>query len=200
MWKIKINLLFPCSVDRGTIYFDENAAKEFTAEQSLGKKNYNLRRCSGIANNIDLILRQQTSARAAILYSSWPGTALSGNIEQRIENENLQNVRLLDPIQKIGFAALSVSDICLVTLLDIPVFKGAIPTKLIDYMECERPVISNVDGEARRILDAADAGIFIEEADGVKLASSICDMLNDHRNTVAMGKRGKVTRNRCTIK
>ena len=51
--------------------------------------------------------------------------------------------------------------ICLVMLRKSELFKTVIPTKLLEYMACERPVIVAVDGQARQIVEEARAGVFV---------------------------------------
>ncbi len=57
-------------------------------------------------------------------------------------------------------AYIAGSDICLVMLRKTELFKTVIPTKLLEYMACEKPVIVAVDGEARQVVEAAGGGIF----------------------------------------
>ncbi|MGB7643568.1 MAG: glycosyltransferase, partial [Terriglobales bacterium] len=52
-------------------------------------------------------------------------------------------------------------------------FKTVIPTKLLEYMACERPVIVAVDGQTRQIVEEARAGIFVPPEDSHALAESI---------------------------
>jgi glycosyltransferase involved in cell wall biosynthesis len=48
-----------------------------------------------------------------------------------------------------------------------------IPTKLLEYMSCEKPVIVAVDGHARKIVEEAGAGVFVEPEDSSALAEAI---------------------------
>ncbi len=75
----------------------------------------------------------------------------------------LANLRFLDqqPRERIP-AYISAADLCLVMLKKNELFKTVIPTKLLEYMACERPVIVAVDGQARQIVEDAEAGVFVE--------------------------------------
>ena len=59
-------------------------------------------------------------------------------------------------------AFIGTSDVCLVLLKKTELFKTVIPTKMLEFMSCAKPVILGVDGQARHILEEAGAGITIE--------------------------------------
>ena len=68
----------------------------------------------------------------------------------------MTNVEFLgqQPRERIP-ALVSAADLCLVMLKKTDLFKTVIPTKLLEYMACERPVIVAVDGQARQIVEEA---------------------------------------------
>ena len=70
------------------------------------------------------------------------------------QRQGLRNVRFLpqQPREKIP-ALIQASDLCLVLLKKADVFKTVIPTKMLEFMACGRPVILGVDGQAREILE-----------------------------------------------
>ena len=75
---------------------------------------------------------------------------------------NLANLTFLDqqPRERIpGY--ISASDACLVLLRKTDVFKTVIPTKMLEFMSCARPLILAVDGQARSIVEEANAGFLL---------------------------------------
>ena len=70
-----------------------------------------------------------------------------------------------------------LADLCLVMLKKSELFKTVIPTKLLEYMACERPVIVAVDGQARQIVEQAEAGVFVEPENAKALAQAIVDLV-----------------------
>ena len=92
----------------------------------------------------------------------------------------LTNIQFLDqqPRERIP-AFISASDVCLVMLKKTDLFKTVIPTKLLEYMACERPVIVAVDGQARQIVEAAGAGVFVEPEDSEALVQAILNLAAD---------------------
>jgi colanic acid biosynthesis glycosyl transferase WcaI len=94
-----------------------------------------------------------------------------------LRERGLENVRMMDqqPREKIP-AIIQASDVCLVLLKKADVFQTVIPTKMLEFMSCGRPIILGVDGQARKIMDAANAGVFVRPEDAVALSEAICHL------------------------
>ena len=84
-------------------------------------------------------------------------------------------------------ALVSAADACLVMLKKTDLFKTVIPTKLLEYMACERPVIVAVDGQARQIVEEARAGVFVPPEDSHALAETICALARNPGAETAHG-------------
>src|SRR4029077_2722311 len=89
-------------------------------------------------------------------------------------SRRLSNLRFVDqqPREKIP-SYICASDACLVLLKKTELFKTVIPTKMLEFMSCAKPVILGVDGQARHILEEAGAGITIDPENAVALAEAI---------------------------
>jgi glycosyltransferase involved in cell wall biosynthesis len=85
---------------------------------------------------------------------------------------------------------INAADLCLVTLRDIPLFDGAIPTKLIDYMACGKAVLCGIRGEAARIVDVAKAGVMFEPDNDEQLSELVAELLQDAARVERMGACG----------
>ncbi len=104
----------------------------------------------------------------------------------------LTNIRFLDqqPRERIpGF--ISAADLCLVMLKRADLFKTVIPTKLLEYMACARPVIAAVDGQSRQIVEQARAGVFTPPEDSGALAKTIQELAQDAARRNQMGANGR---------
>jgi len=86
---------------------------------------------------------------------------------------------------------ISASDACLVMLKKADLFKTVIPTKMLEFMSCARPVILGVDGQAREIMDAAQAGIFVEPENAKALAGGIQRLAGEPGLCEALGAKGR---------
>lgn len=82
------------------------------------------------------------------------------------------------------------SDALLVPLANDPIYAKFIPSKLFDSMAVARPVLLSVDGEARAILDQAQAGIWYPAEDAAGLVDAI-ETLRNHQDLEALGQRGR---------
>ena len=104
----------------------------------------------------------------------------------------LANVRFLDqqPREKIP-AFISASDVCLVLLKKTDVFKTVIPTKMLEFMSCSRPVILGVEGQARQILEEAGAGLTIEPENSEALVAAIHQLKTDPEFGKKLGEKGR---------
>jgi colanic acid biosynthesis glycosyl transferase WcaI len=96
-------------------------------------------------------------------------------------------------------AYVSAADVCLVMLKKTELFKTVIPTKLLEYMACERPVVVAVDGEARQIVEEAGAGVFVEPENSQDLVKAVVDLAEDPERRRLMGASGRqYIVNRCS--
>jgi putative colanic acid biosynthesis glycosyltransferase WcaI len=106
--------------------------------------------------------------------------------------EGLGNVVFLpqQPRERIP-SLIQLSDVCLVLLKKAAVFKTVIPTKMLEFMACGRPVILGVDGQAREILEAANGGLFIEPEDVTALVQAIKHLYEDAECRRVLGANGR---------
>ncbi len=88
-------------------------------------------------------------------------------------------------------AYVSAADVCLVMLKKTELFKTVIPTKLLEYMACERPVIVAVDGQARQIVEEAGSGVFVEPGNSKALVKAVLDLAEDPEHRRLMGASGR---------
>jgi glycosyltransferase involved in cell wall biosynthesis len=104
----------------------------------------------------------------------------------------LPNVRFLpqQPRHKIP-SLIRASDLCVVLLRKADVFGTVIPTKMLEFMACGRPVILGVDGQARQVIEAAKAGVFIEPEDPGALAKAVMALYFDSGFREALGHNGR---------
>jgi colanic acid biosynthesis glycosyl transferase WcaI len=114
------------------------------------------------------------------------------NIKSLAQSRNLANVHFLNqqPREKIP-ALISASDACLVLLKKTDVFKTVIPTKMLEFMSCARPVILGVDGQARQIVEDAAAGIMIEPENSEALSAAIKRLAADRELATLLGQKGR---------
>lgn len=154
----------------------------------------------GMAHGLETLLEAAQSLQQdpRVMFLLIGEGAEKERIRGQAESRGLSNVKFLDqqPRERIP-AFISASDACLVLLKKTDVFKTVIPTKMLEFMSCARPVILGVDGEARKIVEGAQAGIAIEPENASALASAIVKLAGDSTQRKASGARGRehITRN-----
>jgi glycosyltransferase involved in cell wall biosynthesis len=107
-------------------------------------------------------------------------------------SRRLTNVRFVDQQPREDIPAyICASDACLVLLKRTELFKTVLPTKMLEFMSCGRPVILGVDGHARKIMDNANAGIFVQPENPCALADAIMRLAADPDLRRSLGRNGR---------
>jgi colanic acid biosynthesis glycosyl transferase WcaI len=88
-------------------------------------------------------------------------------------------------------AYICASDVCLVLLKKSDVFETVIPTKMLEFMSCARPVILGVKGQAQQVLESARGGICIEPADAGALCNAILQLKQNPALREQLGRNGR---------
>lgn len=146
----------------------------------------------GEANNLDVVLEAAGYCTdPEVLFVLLGDGMKRAELVRKVAELELANVQVLDPVAKeVVSGYINAADVCLVTLLDIPLFKGAIPTKLLDYMACGRPVLCGVGGEAQEIIEAAGAGLSFQANDARRLVSLVDQLIAAPSRRMQMGQAG----------
>jgi len=153
----------------------------------------------GMANDIGTILR------AAEILEDLPNIrfVLAGdgkeraNLEKSAEDSGLENVYFPGSFPKSEIPRLlAAADVCVATLMNIPMFATTYPNKVFDYMAAGRPTVLGIDGVIREVVEAANGGIFVPPGDGEALADAVRTLAADPEKTREYGRsaRGYVER------
>ena len=104
----------------------------------------------------------------------------------------LHNVQFVPRVSLEKAAAyMAASDALLVPLADEAIYQKFIPSKLFDSMAAGRPLLLAVDGEARRILNRAGAGLYYAPESGGALADGVRRLLEHPEQRREMGRKGR---------
>ncbi len=106
--------------------------------------------------------------------------------------KNLKNICFVpqQPRERIP-DYIAASDACLVVLRKSEVFETVIPTKMLEFMACARPVILGVGGQAREILERSGGGICVEPGNVDELCEAILRMRERPELCDALGRNGR---------
>jgi putative colanic acid biosynthesis glycosyltransferase WcaI len=107
-------------------------------------------------------------------------------------SRRLTNVRFVGQQLRENIPAyICASDACLVLLKRTELFKTVLPTKMLEFMACGRPVILGVDGHAREIMEKANAGIFIQPENPNDLADAVMRLAGNPVLRQSLGRNGR---------
>jgi glycosyltransferase involved in cell wall biosynthesis len=173
---------------------DPDAAKRVRAEEGWEDCKVVLYLgAHGLANNLDVVLR------AADRFRHRPDVRFvligDGIEKQRLvataESMGLSNVVFHAPVSaRDAPAYINSADLCVATLRDTSLFRGAVPSKLIEYMACGKAVLVGIRGEAEAIVERAGAGLVFDPDDDARLAACVEMLVDDPERRAMMGRGG----------
>jgi colanic acid biosynthesis glycosyl transferase WcaI len=149
----------------------------------------------GMAHGLETILTAAAQLRHAnpeIVFLMLGEGAEKEHIIALARERGLSNVKFVDqqPRERIP-AYICASDACLVLLKKTDLFKTVIPTKMLEFMSCARPVILGVDGQARAILEQARGGVVIEPENSEALVNAIRYLEANREIARDLGQNGR---------
>lgn len=113
-------------------------------------------------------------------------------IHEEIIKYDLSNVILLAPVSREEIIKIiSVFDYMIIPLVKSELFKITIPSKLYESMAAEIPVLLCVDGEARKIVEKFNCGMFIEPENSVALSETIKKIIDEPEIAIKYGNNGR---------
>lgn len=149
----------------------------------------------GMAHGLETIITaaaQLQDANPEVVFLMIGEGADKDRIATLARERGLNNLRFVDqqPRERIP-AYICASDACLVLLKKTDLFKTVIPTKMLEFMSCARPVILGVEGQAREILEEARAGLAIEPENSEALVKAIRYLAANPEQARALGRNGR---------
>jgi colanic acid biosynthesis glycosyl transferase WcaI len=148
----------------------------------------------GVAQDLETIveaarLLQEVAKIHFVLIGDGPKRAEITNI---VNQQRIHNLTILpeQPREKMP-AYLSASDLAIIPLRNLELFKGALPSKMFDAWACERPLLLSVDGEAREIMESAQGGVYIPPEDPHAMANAILRLEQNPDELRQMGMNGR---------
>jgi glycosyltransferase involved in cell wall biosynthesis/SAM-dependent methyltransferase len=149
----------------------------------------------GLAQSVETLV-----AAAAELRDSGDevNTVIVGDGAERARLESLAQSLGLDRVSFRGRiprdevpAAIAAADITAVTLRDVPLFRAARPTKVLEYMAAGKPVVASAAGDVVELLSAAGAGIACSPESPRELAEAIRALHRDRAEARRLGNNGR---------
>ena len=113
-------------------------------------------------------------------------------LDDKIKELKIENMRLVDsmPLDDV-IPYMYAADFLFVILRDKELFKSAIPSKFFDCMAVGKPILSNVDGELREIMEKNSTGLYFSLKEPGSLKKAIETLINSPDKRIEMGENGK---------
>ncbi len=182
-----------------------------TTQYNAGSITYNWRRKNGYEQDDFLVLYAGILGHAQVLEVILKAAALlkgTSSIKFVIVGDGPQKdflCQLKDELQLINLTFFpnqpaiempNIIDACntaVVPLKKIPLFKGAIPSKIFENLAFGKPILLGVDGEAKELfIDEGKCGLFFTPENEQELADNILCLKNDTALCVQLGNNGKI--------
>lgn len=135
----------------------------------------------GAAQGLDAVL---DAAKKLEDYNDIVFMFVGEGVEKEKLMEKAENMQLSNVIFEKGQPKSKIidyhnmSDATLVSLKKFELFNITLPSKTFDALAIGKPVLIGVDGEAREIIEKADAGLFFEPENGESLANCVLKLYN----------------------
>jgi len=107
------------------------------------------------------------------------------------ERVGLDNITFVDPVSKETIGDfINASDACTAVLKGIEVYKTVYPNKVFDYMSAAKPIILGIDGVARKLVEEANAGIFVQPENALSFTEAVMKLKNNPHLAAEFGRNG----------
>ena len=147
----------------------------------------------GMAHGLDTVLQAaaRLSSSTDIVFWLVGEGARKEELKRAAEARGLTNVLFQGQVPRERVPdVLGASDVSLVLLRKTDLFRTVIPSKMFEAMAVARPIILGVDGQARKIVEEAGAGVVIEPESSGELAEAVLRLKRDRPLAERLGKSG----------
>lgn len=146
----------------------------------------------GMAQRMETVLDAMTLLRADEAHLTIVGDGPDrAALRDRVARQPLPHVEVVGPLPPAAVVGRYADcHVGLVPLRDLPLFRGALPTKLYEVMAAGRPAILAARGEAADLVVRTGAGVVVPPEDPHALAAAVRDLRSSPARATAMGSAG----------
>ncbi len=133
----------------------------------------------GMAHRVDIMLDAARHCPEVVFLIAGAGAERAA-LEARLARHPQPNVRLLGKVPRDDVRyLLALSNVSVVHLKGLPLFRTVIPSKLFEAMAARIPIALGVEGEARDIVEQAGAGLPFEPENCEELVRVLLRLKSD---------------------
>lgn len=136
----------------------------------------------GISQNLSTILKvaKDLSEDNAIQFLFIGEGAEKTQLRKIASEHHINNVRFINSQPKEMIPEFySISDVCVIPLKNIELFKTFIPSKMFEIMACGIPIVASLEGEAANILNESKAAIVVQPDNTEEIKEAILKLKKD---------------------
>ncbi|MCF2489724.1 glycosyltransferase family 4 protein [Dyadobacter sp. CY347] len=114
-----------------------------------------------------------------------------GKLTAEAKRRNLDNVTFIDTVSKSDiFKYILAADAGTSVLKRTEIFKTVYSNKTFDYFACQKPVLLAIDGVSRKLIEDANAGLYIEPENPADYAEKVLIYLKNPTLAQFHGRNG----------
>lgn len=148
----------------------------------------------GMAHGLDTILAAAERLRdnPDIVFLMVGDGSERARLEQAVEARKLTNIIMRGQQPKAMMPEIwSITDVSLVLLKRLDLFKTVIPSKIFESMAMSVPIVLGVEGEVKGIIEQAQTGLCIEPESAEQLANALLELKEDRTLYTELSARGR---------
>ncbi|MFK9094235.1 glycosyltransferase family 4 protein [Bacillus salipaludis] len=136
----------------------------------------------GISQNLSVILKVAKSLESDkdIQFIFIGEGAEKDKLKKIVSEQDISNVTFIDSQPKEMIPEFyNSSDVCLIPLKNIELFKTFIPSKMFEIMACGVPIVASLEGEAAAILNDSKAAVVVKPDNSEEIMQAIIKIKHD---------------------
>jgi glycosyltransferase involved in cell wall biosynthesis len=149
----------------------------------------------GIAQGLEVIIEaaRLLSERGHVKFILMGAGPEKSKLMELVKKYGLPNVVMFDPVPRQEMAqVLRDVDAAVVPLRKLPLFLGAIPSKIFEALAMELPLFLGVDGEARELfVNKGNCAFYFEPENADQLKAAVEEFIRDEAAAAEKGRNGR---------
>tara|TARA_Y100001970_G_scaffold281852_1_gene393471 strand:- start:5112 stop:6317 length:1206 start_codon:yes stop_codon:yes gene_type:complete len=152
------------------------------------------------SGNIGLAQGLETIIEAAKLLDKYPidfrliGDGVCKNhLQDLIKKENLEKFFFHNSMSRLELIKwIKKASVCVVPLINNSLFRTALPSKMFEYMACQKPIIIGIKGEAENLVNNSKSGTVVEPENAILMSKAIIDYYQNKSKCIEHGTNGMI--------